>query len=33
MALRDLERSEAWLEGRVMDAPLQMLAVKVRARR
>lgn len=33
MALRDLERNEAWLEGRIADAPLQMQAVKVRARR
>jgi hypothetical protein len=33
MALRDLERTEAWLEGRVTDAPLQMQAVKVRGRR
>jgi hypothetical protein len=33
MALRDLERTEAWLEGRVMDAPLRMQAAKMRARR
>jgi hypothetical protein len=36
MALRDLERTEAWLEGRVTDAPAEMQAmqeVRVGARR
>jgi hypothetical protein len=28
MALRDLERTEAWLEGRLTDAPAEMEAVQ-----
>ena len=33
MALRDLERTEAWLEGRVSDEPAVMQAMRVSARR
>jgi len=32
-ALRDLARTEAWLEGRIADAPTAIQKVRVRARR
>jgi hypothetical protein len=33
MALRDLERSEAWLEGRLAMAPVRVETTRLRARR
>ena len=33
MALRDLERSEAWLEGRLSMAPVRVETTRLRARR
>ena len=33
MALRDLERSEAWLEGRLATAPVPVATTLLRARR
>jgi hypothetical protein len=33
MALRDLARTEAWLEGRVTDAPLAVQEARIRVRR